>query len=109
METDKSRFIFRADRANVEHRTVLQRNLCGVLRRVRTNCRFWNFGGIGLRPVKNYSRIQRKQSFGRGKQRVYINFANPMLLENELAETDQQAFERFDIYPFWPRTPLSAL
>ena len=48
---------------------------------------------LHLRPVDDDACVQRQQAIGRGQQRVDVDLLDPTLLDDEVAEPDQELLE----------------
>ena len=61
-------------------------------------------GGLGQRRfrglwvVQHDARVQGQEASGRGDERIDVNFLDPRLLDDQLAEAHQQLFQRGDVH-----------
>ena len=62
-----------------------------------------------VRVVQDHAGVEGDQALGRGEQRVDVDLLDPGLLDDELAEADEQLLQRARSTGARPRTPLQRL
>ena len=64
---------------------------------------------VDLRAVQDHAGVERDQPLRRGEQRVDVDLLDPALLDDQLAEADQELLQRGQSTGVRPRTPFSAV
>ena len=91
------RLVFRPDRANRYDRAVIHFRRADVLRRVRPDRELRNVALLRAFRVQHHPRVESNELLRRREQRIDIDFLDPALLRNELAEAHEQLLQRRDI------------
>ena len=92
VKLDHERFVLRSNRAN-GHFNAADFSRDHVLGRIRPDWRSWQIRFACLRIVQDHARIQRDDLFRRNEQRIDVDFLDPALFDDQLAEAHQQVFQ----------------
>src|SRR5215469_18976105 len=109
MEADHRRLVFGADRTNRDRFPILHRPLLDEVDRIWSYRRLWQFVGGHVEPMDNYPRVERQQTFGGREQRIDVDFLDPGLLDDQLAEAHQQLFQGCHAHRLAPANAFQSL
>ena len=94
VETNHQRLVFGTNRTQDDVGAVLHAPGADVLHRIRANGQARQVALGHIRRLEHDAGVQSDQSILGSEQRVDIDFLDPALLRHQVAEADQQAFER---------------
>ena len=106
MKFHHQRFVFGTNWPDDDWSLVFQFPRRDVLHRIRADGRPWQFVFRRFQVVQNDARVERENPLRRNEQRIDVNFRDPRLFNDKLAEADEQMFEFRDVRRFAPAHAL---
>ena len=97
MELDQQRLILGTDRPEDHLGAILGGPGSDVLRGVRADGQSREVRDAEVGSVDDHPGIQRQEPLGRGEQGIDVNLLDPLLLDDQMAEPDQELLEGSEV------------